>query len=102
MFWDTARLSKLGKLKDLRGELEIRNLRYKKDTVSELNYDGAVLKEKQHLCSLTLHWMRIARENSDAVEEESDVIIKSMEALQPPFKSKRFNPERIPTSHKYC
>ncbi|VVA34418.1 PREDICTED: putative disease [Prunus dulcis] len=51
--------------------------------VSELNYDGAVLKEKRHLYSLTLHWMHIERENSDVIEEESDVIIKSMEALQP-------------------
>ncbi|PQP95601.1 putative disease resistance protein RGA1 [Prunus yedoensis var. nudiflora] len=83
MLRDNAGLSELGKLKDLRGELEIRNLRYKKDMVSKLNYDGAVLKEKRHLYSLTLHWMRIERENSDAVEEESDVIIKSMEALQP-------------------
>ncbi|CAB4268091.1 unnamed protein product [Prunus armeniaca] len=80
---DSAGLSELGKLKDLRGKLEIRNLGYKKDMVSELNYDGAVLKEKRHLYSLTLHWMGIERENSDAVEEESDVIIKSMEALQP-------------------
>ncbi|CAL8113901.1 unnamed protein product [Prunus armeniaca] len=80
---DSAGLRELGKLKDLRGELDIRNLRYKKDMVSELNYDGAVLKEKRHLYSLTLHWMGIERENSDAVEEESDVIIKSMEALQP-------------------
>ncbi|XP_016652641.1 PREDICTED: putative disease resistance protein RGA1 [Prunus mume] len=80
---DSAGLSELGKLKDLRGKLEIINLGYKKDMVSELNYDGAVLKEKRHLYSLTLHWMGIERENSDAVEEESDVIIKSMEALQP-------------------
>ncbi|XP_021822813.1 putative disease resistance protein RGA4 [Prunus avium] len=83
MLRDSAGLSELGKLKDLRGELKIRNLRYKKDMVSELNYDGVVLKEKQHLYSLTLHWMHIERENSDAVEKESDVIIKSMEALQP-------------------
>ncbi|BFG29281.1 hypothetical protein CerSpe_155550 [Prunus speciosa] len=83
MLSESARLSELGKLKDLRGELEIRNLRYKKDMVSELNYDCAVLKEKRYLSSLTLHWMRFERENSDAVEKESDVIIKSMEALQP-------------------
>ncbi|KAL6288483.1 hypothetical protein ACE6H2_005993 [Prunus campanulata] len=83
MLRDSAGLSELGKLNDIRGKLEISNLRYKKDMVSELNYDGAVLKEKRHLYSLTLHWMKIERENSDAVEEESDVIIKSMEALQP-------------------
>ncbi|BBG96359.1 hypothetical protein Prudu_005144 [Prunus dulcis] len=40
-----------------------------------------VLKEKRHLYSLALYWMDIERENNDA--EESDVIIKSMEALQP-------------------
>ncbi|KAL6288484.1 hypothetical protein ACE6H2_005994 [Prunus campanulata] len=83
MLRDSAGLSELGKLKDLRGELEIRNLRCEQDMVSELNYDGAVLNEKRHLYSLTLHWMCIERENSDAVEEESDVIIKLMEALQP-------------------
>ncbi|XP_034197936.1 putative disease resistance protein RGA3 [Prunus dulcis] len=83
MLRDCAGLSELGKLNDLRGELEIINLRYKKDMVSELNYDGAVLKEKRHLYSLTLHWMHIESENSDVVEEESDVIIKSTEALQP-------------------
>ncbi|XP_021804010.1 putative disease resistance protein RGA1, partial [Prunus avium] len=90
---DSAGLSELGKLKDLRGELEIRNLRYKKDMVSELNYDGAVLKEKRHLYSLTLHWMLIERENSAAVEEESDVIINSMEALQPHSSLKQLTVE---------
>ncbi|ONI20360.1 hypothetical protein PRUPE_2G011400 [Prunus persica] len=83
MLRDSARLNELGKLNDLRGKLKIKNLRYKKDMVSELNCDGAVLKEKRHLYLLTLHWMQIERENSDAVEEESDVIIKSMEALEP-------------------
>ncbi|CAB4298477.1 unnamed protein product [Prunus armeniaca] len=93
---DSAGLSELGRLKDLRGELEIRNLRYKKDMVSELNYDGAVLKEKRHLYSLTLHWMGIERENSDVVEEESDVIIKSMEALQPHSSLKQLVLEGYP------
>ncbi|CAB4298388.1 unnamed protein product [Prunus armeniaca] len=93
---DSAGLSELGKLKDLRGKLEIRNLGYKKDMVSELNYDGAVLKEKRHLYSLTLHWMGIERENSDAVEEESDVIIKSMEALQPHSSLKHLRVEGYP------
>ncbi|CAL2237058.1 unnamed protein product [Prunus armeniaca] len=93
---DSAGLSELGKLKDLRGKLEIRNLGYKKDMVLELNYDGAVLKEKRHLYSLTLHWMGIERENSDAVEEESDVIIKSMEALQPHSSLKQLVLEGYP------
>ncbi|ONI20414.1 hypothetical protein PRUPE_2G014000 [Prunus persica] len=83
MLRDRAGLNELGRLKDLRGKLNSRNLRHKKDMMSELNYDDAILKEKRHLYSLTLHWMHIERENSDAVEEESDVIIKSMEALQP-------------------
>ncbi|KAL6289561.1 hypothetical protein ACE6H2_007071 [Prunus campanulata] len=83
MLRDSAGLSELGKLKDLRGELEILNLRYKKDMVSELNYDGALLKEKEYLHSLTLRWMRIEGECSHALEEDSDVISKSMKALQP-------------------
>ncbi|KAI5341714.1 hypothetical protein L3X38_009589 [Prunus dulcis] len=83
MLRDSAGLSELGKLKDLRGELKIKNLRCEQDMVSELNYDCTVLKKKRHLYSLTLYWMHIERENSDVVEEESDVIIKSMEALQP-------------------
>ncbi|VVA34422.1 PREDICTED: putative disease resistance [Prunus dulcis] len=81
MLRDSAGLSELGKLKDLRGKLKIRNLWCEQDMVSELNYDCAVLKEKRHLYSLALYWMDIERENNDA--EESDVIIKSMEALQP-------------------
>ncbi|KAH0981638.1 hypothetical protein GBA52_008815 [Prunus armeniaca] len=96
MLRDSAGLSELGKLKDLRGKLEIRNLGYKKDMVSELNYDGAVLKEKRHLYSLILHWMGIERENSDAVEEESDVIIKSMEALQPHSSLKMLHVDEYP------
>ncbi|KAI5341803.1 hypothetical protein L3X38_009678 [Prunus dulcis] len=74
MLRDSAGLSELGKLNNLRGELKIKNLRCEPDMVS-------VLKEKQHLYSLALYWMHIERENNDA--EESDVIIKSMEALQP-------------------
>ncbi|ONI20411.1 hypothetical protein PRUPE_2G013900 [Prunus persica] len=81
MLRDSAGLSELGKLNDLRGELKIINLRCEQTMMSELNYDCAVLKEKRHLYSLTLYWMDIERENNDA--EESDVIIKSMEALQP-------------------
>ncbi|VVA41274.1 PREDICTED: putative disease resistance, partial [Prunus dulcis] len=81
MLRDSAGLSELGKLKNLRGELKIKILRCEQDMVSELNYDCAVLKEKRHLYSLALYWMDIERENNDA--EESDVIIKSMEALQP-------------------
>ncbi|CAB4268379.1 unnamed protein product [Prunus armeniaca] len=96
MLRDGAGLGELGKLKDLRGGLEIRNLRYKKDMMSELNYDGAVLKEKRHLYLLTLHWMRIERENSDAIEEESDVIIKSMEALQPHSSLKQLVVDKYP------
>ncbi|XP_021820764.1 putative disease resistance protein RGA3 [Prunus avium] len=96
MLRDSAGLSELGKLKNLRGELEIRNLRCEQDMVLELNYDGAVLKEKQHLYSLTLHWMRVERVNSDAIEEESDVIIKSMEALQPHSSLKQLVVEGFP------
>ncbi|VVA34428.1 PREDICTED: putative disease resistance [Prunus dulcis] len=77
MLRDSAGLSELGKLKDLRGVLKIKNLRCEQDMVSELNDDCAVLKEKRHLYSLALYWMHIERENNDA--EERDV----MEALQP-------------------
>ncbi|ONI20351.1 hypothetical protein PRUPE_2G011000 [Prunus persica] len=81
MLRDSAGLSELEKLNNLRGELEIKNLRCEQNMVSELNYDCALLKEKRHLDSLALSWMHIERENNDA--GESDVIIKSMEALQP-------------------
>ncbi|VVA34419.1 PREDICTED: putative disease resistance [Prunus dulcis] len=77
MLRDSAGLNELEKLKDLRGELKIKNLRCEQDMVSELNDDCAVLKEKRHLYSLALYWMHIERENNDA--EERDV----MEALQP-------------------
>ncbi|XP_020411702.1 disease resistance protein RGA2-like isoform X1 [Prunus persica] len=94
MLRDGAGLSELGKLKDLRGELKIMNLRCEQDMVSELNYDCAVLKEKRHLYSLTLYWMHIERENNDA--EENDVIIKSMEALQPHSSLKELVVNRYP------
>ncbi|CAN6703241.1 unnamed protein product [Malus baccata var. baccata] len=74
----SAGLGELESLKELRGDLEIRNLRYEKDVVSEPNV-GTPLKKKQHLRSLKLWWER--GEDVNAVDEED--IIKSMEVLQP-------------------
>nr|XP_028960866.1 putative disease resistance protein RGA4 [Malus domestica] len=75
---DSAGLGELGRLKELRRKLVIRNLGHKKDVKSESN-GGALLKEKQHLCSLGLYWKK--REDVNAVDEED--IIMSMEVLQP-------------------
>ncbi|KAM1150793.1 hypothetical protein FF1_031335 [Malus domestica] len=73
-----AGLGELGRLKELRGELEIINLRHEKDVMSESNV-GTPLKEKQHLHSLTLKWKR--GEDVNAIDEKD--IIMSMEVLQP-------------------
>ncbi|XP_050139643.1 putative disease resistance protein RGA1 [Malus sylvestris] len=73
-----AGLGELGRLKELRGELEIRNLRHEKDVMSESNV-GIPLKEKQHLHSLTLKWKR--GEDVNAIDEKD--ILMSMEVLQP-------------------
>ncbi|CAN6567228.1 unnamed protein product [Malus baccata var. baccata] len=71
----SAGIAELGSLKELRGELVIKNLR---DVVSESNV-GTPLKDKQHLHSLQLIWK--PREDVNAVGEED--IIMSMEVLQP-------------------
>ncbi|CAN6703121.1 unnamed protein product [Malus baccata var. baccata] len=83
---DSASLGDLGRLNELRGELDIRNLRHRKDVLSESN-GGALLKEKQHLRSLGLFWKR--GENVGAVDEK--VIIMSMEVLQPHSNLKEFS-----------
>ncbi|TQD84614.1 hypothetical protein C1H46_029816 [Malus baccata] len=73
-----AGLGELGRLKELRGELEIINLRHEKDVMSESNV-GTPLKEKQHLHSLRLEWK--CGEDVNAIDEKD--IIMSMEVLQP-------------------
>ncbi|XP_028960868.1 putative disease resistance protein RGA3 [Malus domestica] len=78
MLRDSASLGELGRLKELRGQLFISNLRHEKDVMSESN-GGALLKEKQHLHSLGLFWKK--GDDVNAVDEED--IIMSMEALQP-------------------
>ncbi|CAN6567332.1 unnamed protein product [Malus baccata var. baccata] len=84
-FWrDSASLGDLGRLNELRGELDIRNLRHRKDVLSESN-GGALLKEKQHLRSLGLFWKR--GENVGAVEEK----VMSMEVLQPHSNLEEFS-----------
>ncbi|TQD84619.1 hypothetical protein C1H46_029821 [Malus baccata] len=73
-----AGLGELGRLKELRGELQIIKLRHEKDVMSESNV-GTPLKEKQHLHSLTLHWKY--GEDVNAIDEKD--ITMSMEVLQP-------------------
>ncbi|KAB2594750.1 disease resistance protein RGA2-like [Pyrus ussuriensis x Pyrus communis] len=79
----SAGLAELGTLQELRGHLEIYNLRH---VVSESNV-GTPLKDKHHLHSLELCW--IPREDVSAVDEED--IIKSMEVLQPHSNLKRLS-----------
>ncbi|XP_050139644.1 putative disease resistance protein RGA3 [Malus sylvestris] len=83
---DSAGLGELGKLRELRGELEIINLRQEKDVMSDSNV-GTPLKEKQHLHSLTLKWKR--GEDVNAVDEKD--IIMSMEVLQPHSNLKKLS-----------
>jgi Leucine-rich repeat (LRR) protein len=65
----------LDKLNNLRGTLEIVNLRHDKDAVAES--EAANLKEKQHLQALGLRWIE------DEVDEENVFDETSLEALQP-------------------
>ena len=44
----------MNKLNDLRGKIEIKNLEFVKDAISETK--AANLKEKQHLSDLSLRW----------------------------------------------
>ncbi|CAN6719034.1 unnamed protein product [Malus baccata var. baccata] len=74
----SAGLGELRRLKELRGELDIINLRHVKDVMLESNV-GAPVNEKQHLHSLNLNWKR--GEDVNAVDEKD--IIMSMEVLQP-------------------
>ncbi|KAM1604530.1 hypothetical protein ACFX1Z_031003 [Malus domestica] len=81
-----AGLGELGRLKELRGELVIINLRHEKDVMSESNV-GTPLKEKQHLHSLYLGWKR--GEDVNAIDEKD--IIMSMEVLQPHSNLKKLS-----------
>ncbi|TQE10988.1 hypothetical protein C1H46_003403 [Malus baccata] len=83
---DSAGLGELGKLRELRGQLEIINLRQEKDVMSDSNV-GTPLMEKQHLHSLTLKWKR--GEDVNAVDEKD--IIMSMEVLQPHSNLKKLS-----------
>ncbi|CAN6586279.1 unnamed protein product [Malus baccata var. baccata] len=78
MWRGSAGLGELRRLKELRGELDIINLRHVKDVMLESNV-GAPVNEKQHLHSLNLNWKR--GEDVNAVDEKD--IIMSMEVLQP-------------------
>ncbi|KAM2509228.1 hypothetical protein ACFX1W_031340 [Malus domestica] len=81
-----AGLGELGRLKELRGWLEIKYLRHEKDVMSESNV-GTPLKEKQHLHSLHLWWKY--GEDVNAIDEK--VIIMSMEVLQPHSNLKKLS-----------
>ncbi|KAM2058983.1 hypothetical protein ACFX16_031506 [Malus domestica] len=81
-----AGLGELGRLKELRGELEIKNLRHEKDVMSESNV-GTPLKEKQHLHSLYLGWKH--GEDVNAIDEKD--ILMSMEVLQPHSNLKKLS-----------
>ncbi|KAM3732076.1 hypothetical protein ACB098_11G033500 [Castanea mollissima] len=74
-------LKELNKLNDLKGMLEIINLRHGKDATSE--YEAANLKEKRHLQALGFHWIEDEVDEEDVVFDET-----SLEALQPDPKLK--------------
>ncbi|TQE12981.1 hypothetical protein C1H46_001356 [Malus baccata] len=83
MLRDGAGLGEMGRLKELRGQLDITNLRHEKDVMSESNV-GTPLKDKQHLHSLVLAWKDV-----NAIDEED--IIVSMEVLQPHSNLKKLS-----------
>jgi hypothetical protein len=71
-----GKLKELSRLNDLRGELEIKNLRHGKDATLELK--DANLKVKQYLQSLSLEWKEEDVKDADVVYDE-----QSLECLQP-------------------
>uniref|UniRef100_A0A2N9GQL4 Major facilitator superfamily (MFS) profile domain-containing protein n=1 Tax=Fagus sylvatica TaxID=28930 RepID=A0A2N9GQL4_FAGSY len=71
-----GKLKELSRLNDLRGELEIKNLRHGKDAALELK--DANLKVKQYLQSLSLEWKEEDVNDADVVYDE-----QSLECLQP-------------------
>ncbi|XP_060670465.1 disease resistance protein RGA2-like [Ziziphus jujuba] len=76
-------LNELMELNNLRGELDVRNLRYGKDASEE--YKDANLKEKQHLYALRLSWSNRSNDSNDNVDATSmaeDYEI-TLESLQP-------------------
>uniref|UniRef100_A0A2N9IV45 Rx N-terminal domain-containing protein n=1 Tax=Fagus sylvatica TaxID=28930 RepID=A0A2N9IV45_FAGSY len=79
-----GKLKELSRLNDLRGELEIKNLRHGKDAALELK--DANLKVKQYLQSLSLEWKEEDVNDADVVYDE-----QSLECLQPhPNLKKKF------------
>ncbi|KAG2674863.1 hypothetical protein I3760_13G157300 [Carya illinoinensis] len=65
---DIGQLSELNTLNSLRGELQILGLRHGED-VALLDYEGANLKEKEHLQVLALDWSGANEENVNARDE---------------------------------
>uniref|UniRef100_A0A2N9HVG7 Disease resistance protein RGA3 n=1 Tax=Fagus sylvatica TaxID=28930 RepID=A0A2N9HVG7_FAGSY len=77
-----GKLKELSRLNDLRGELEIKNLRHGKDATLELK--DANLKVKQYLQFLLLVWKEEDVKDADVVYDE-----QSLECLQPHPNLKR-------------
>ena len=70
-------LAELNKLNDLRGKIEIKNLEFVKDAISETK--AANLKEKQHLSDLSLRWNCRLDDVANAGDDEN-----LLDGLQPP------------------
>jgi Leucine-rich repeat (LRR) protein len=75
---DSSGLKELHGLNNLRGKLEIENLRCVKDVVSECRI--AILKEKEHLNALTLWWCSREGVNDSDVDVDAELLL---EGLQP-------------------
>jgi Leucine-rich repeat (LRR) protein len=90
-------LKELNRLNNLRGNLDIENLRHGKDATSECK--AANLKEKQHLDALDLRWTIENVIASDDIVDDDEVLL---EVLQPHLNLKRLRLEgnygsRLPT-----
>uniref|UniRef100_A0A7N2MVG2 Uncharacterized protein n=1 Tax=Quercus lobata TaxID=97700 RepID=A0A7N2MVG2_QUELO len=70
-------LAELNKLNDLRGKIEIKNLKLVKDAISET--EATYLKEKQHLSDLSLSWNSRVDDVINAGDDEN-----LLDGLQPP------------------
>jgi Leucine-rich repeat (LRR) protein len=84
---DSSGLKELHRLNNLRGKLEIVNLRYVKDVASECKI--ANLKEKEHLHALTLWWCSREGVNDSDVDVDAELLLEDLQP-HPNLKELRF------------
>jgi hypothetical protein len=85
---DSSGLKELHGLNNLRGKLEIENLRQGKDVASECK--AANLKGKEHLHALTLQWCSGGGVNDSDVDVDAELLLEDLQP-HPNLKELRFS-----------